>query len=210
MSSSVSLTWAHAPVKHATCVKTACSPLITCKVFSAASLAEALTAGLPNAGVSADTLAYVALHGTGTPLGDPIEVGALGQAAACGKGPDPAPCLTMGSVKSCYGHTEGAAGITGMLLAISALQQQVSIHPSIHIYIDLYIDTVVPHQKATEEVFRGQSSEVLWPSMKMAGFCTSFSVNPRYIVGCRLGYGTSVQIVNLMVHLLAICIFSTQ
>lgn len=68
----------------------------------------------------------MALHGTGTPLGDPVEVGALGQAAAHGKGADPAPRLTMGSVKSCYGHAEGAAGITGMLLAISALQQQAS------------------------------------------------------------------------------------
>ncbi len=80
------------------------------------------------AGLAADALAYVALHGTGTPLGDPIEVGALGQAAAVVKGStEAAPRLTMASVKSCYGHTEGAAGITGMLLAVSALQQQVSI-----------------------------------------------------------------------------------
>lgn len=75
--------------------------------------------------MAADALAYVALHGTGTPLGDPIEVGALGQAASVAKSSVEAPRLTMGSVKSCYGHTEGAAGITGMLLAVSALQQQV-------------------------------------------------------------------------------------
>ena len=58
----------------------------------------------------------MAVHGTGTPLGDPIEVGALGQALA-GKGAagssDAVQRLTIGSVKAAYGHTEGTAGITG-------------------------------------------------------------------------------------------------
>ena len=70
---------------------------------------------------------YVALHGTGTPLGDPIEVGALGQALGTFAGQDAQQVPTMlGSVKSCYGHTEGAAGLTGLLLAIQALRFQVS------------------------------------------------------------------------------------
>jgi acyl transferase domain-containing protein len=54
----------------------------------------------------------VALHGTGTPLGDPIEVGALGQALQ-GRGAPRRGVLTLAAVKSCYGHTEGAAGLTG-------------------------------------------------------------------------------------------------
>ncbi len=49
----------------------------------------------------------VSVHGTGTPLGDPIEVGALGQGVS---GPLARP-LTMLSNKSCFGHTEGAAGV---------------------------------------------------------------------------------------------------
>lgn len=54
-------------------------------------------------------IGLIATHGTGTPLGDPIETGALGnailkaRAAECGR-------LALSSVKSCYGHTEGAAG----------------------------------------------------------------------------------------------------
>ena len=62
----------------------------------------------------------MAVHGTGTPLGDPIEMNALGQALShAGTG-----CqhhVTIGSVKSCYGHTEGAAGLTGTLLALQSL-----------------------------------------------------------------------------------------
>jgi 3-oxoacyl-(acyl-carrier-protein) synthase len=54
----------------------------------------------------------VALHGTGTPLGDPIEVGALGQALQ-GRGAARRSVVTLAAVKSCYGHTEGAAGLTG-------------------------------------------------------------------------------------------------
>ena len=72
----------------------------------------------------------VAVHGTGTPLGDPIEVGALAAALA---GSSPAAArdgdnssgrvVSLASVKSCYGHTEGTAGLTGLLLAAAAAQQ---------------------------------------------------------------------------------------
>lgn len=55
--------------------------------------------------------ALVALHGTGTPLGDPIEVNAVGQALA--RPPGEHGFLAMASVKACFGHTEGAAGLTG-------------------------------------------------------------------------------------------------
>ncbi len=61
---------------------------------------------------SAAAVAFVAVHGTGTPLGDPIEVSALGTALAGPRGAAARPAA-MGSVKACYGHTEGAAGITG-------------------------------------------------------------------------------------------------
>jgi Beta-ketoacyl synthase, C-terminal domain len=70
------------------------------------------------AGLSPQELAGVVMHGTGTPLGDPIEIGALGEALGSSKGTSH---LAIGAVKSCYGHTEGAAGLTGALLAISLL-----------------------------------------------------------------------------------------
>ena len=82
---------------------------------------------LRQGGLAAAALRFVAVHGTGTPLGDPIEVGALGQAARgsqqSSSGSVAAP-LVLGSVKSCYGHTEGAAGLTGLLLAAQAAGQQ--------------------------------------------------------------------------------------
>ena len=62
---------------------------------------------LRHAGVSAAAVLSIAVHGTGTPLGDPIEIGAIQQTfrTAAGTGP-----LTLVSNKSCFGHTEGAAG----------------------------------------------------------------------------------------------------
>ncbi len=75
-------------------------------------------------GLDASEVGYLAVHGTGTPLGDPIELGAVGQALAAHEGAA-TERLTLGAVKSCYGHTEGAAGLTGALLAVQAVTQQV-------------------------------------------------------------------------------------
>lgn len=63
----------------------------------------------------------VVVRGAGTPLGDPIEVGALGQALGMPVGPGASKALTLGSAKACFGHTEGAAGLTGLLLALQPL-----------------------------------------------------------------------------------------
>lgn len=57
---------------------------------------------------------FIAVHGTGTPLGDPIEVGALGNALGRSSGN-----VVLGSVKASYGHTEGAAGLTGGPIKLS-------------------------------------------------------------------------------------------
>ena len=64
-------------------------------------------------------MALIAIHGTGTPLGDPIEVNALGAALAGGRGTSRSR-LAIGAVKSCYGHTEGTAGLTGAAWTASA------------------------------------------------------------------------------------------
>jgi len=84
---------------------------------------------LQHAELLAAQLAYVALHGTGTPLGDPIETSALGSAlgntAPAGQEGDTRP-IVLGSIKTCYGHTEGSAGLTGLLLAASAVTKTAS------------------------------------------------------------------------------------
>ena len=77
---------------------------------------EALSTGQ----IAAERIGFVETHGTGTVLGDPIEVEAI--AAAVGR-PSPAagPCL-LGSVKANLGHLEAAAGATGLIKAVLALR----------------------------------------------------------------------------------------
>ncbi|RKE22694.1 type I polyketide synthase [Streptomyces sp. TLI_171] len=62
---------------------------------------------------------YVELHGTGTPVGDPIEAAALGAVHAAGRTPQTP--LLVGSAKANVGHLEGAAGIVGFLKAVLAI-----------------------------------------------------------------------------------------
>ena len=86
---------------------------------------------LRHASLQSSELSYIALHGTGTPLGDPIEVNALGQALTGNVGA-PRP-VSLGSIKSCFGHTEGAAGLTGLFLAIAAAHSTISA-PIMHLH----------------------------------------------------------------------------
>src|SRR5262249_19750130 len=61
-------------------------------------------------------ISYVEAHGSGTPLGDPIEVDAL--AGVLGDGRARADCLAIGSVKANIGHAEAAAGIAGVIKVV--------------------------------------------------------------------------------------------
>ncbi|HTQ06404.1 MAG TPA: beta-ketoacyl synthase N-terminal-like domain-containing protein [Polyangiaceae bacterium] len=88
-----------------------------------------LRAALANAGVGAEDVAYVETHGTGTSLGDPIEVGALGAVLAEGRAPERA--LLLGAVKTNIGHLEAAAGIAGVAKAALALERG-EIPPNLH------------------------------------------------------------------------------
>lgn len=84
----------------------------------AAVIAEALAL----AGVTPAAIGYVETHGTGTPMGDPIEVAALRQAfEAAGGSPDGQRCL-LGAVKTHLGHCDAAAGIAGLLAAALAVE----------------------------------------------------------------------------------------
>jgi len=75
-----------------------------------------------DAGVSPGRVQYVEAHGTGTQAGDPVEIGALGTVLADGRAPDN-PCR-IGSVKTNIGHTEGAAGVAGLIKTALALHKQ--------------------------------------------------------------------------------------
>ncbi|MCP5150484.1 MAG: SDR family NAD(P)-dependent oxidoreductase [Chromatiales bacterium] len=72
--------------------------------------------------VEPETISYVEAHGTGTALGDPIEIAALARAFAT-DGPRARPCL-VGSVKSNLGHLDAAAGVTGLVKTVLALEHR--------------------------------------------------------------------------------------
>ncbi len=81
---------------------------------------RAIREALARAGAEPGEVAYLEAHGTGTSLGDPIEVQAA--AAALGPGRDPDRPLLLGSVKTNVGHLEAAAGIAGLLKVVLALE----------------------------------------------------------------------------------------
>ncbi len=89
--------------------------------------ARALADALADAEVDPATVGYVETHGTGTSLGDPIEVAALTQAYGAGNGHRRA----LGSVKTNIGHTDAAAGVAGLIKATLALKHA-QVPPSLH------------------------------------------------------------------------------
>ena len=80
--------------------------------------AEVVTAALRRAGVPASTIGYVECHGTGTALGDPIEINGLADAFGSVGGP-----VAVGSVKSNIGHLESAAGVASLTKVLLQLRQ---------------------------------------------------------------------------------------
>jgi acyl transferase domain-containing protein len=83
---------------------------------------EAVVEALANAGLSADDLSYLEAHGSGTPVGDRIELLALTRAfrqftARSG-------FCAIGSVKTNVGHLDAAAGMAGLIKTALALQHQ--------------------------------------------------------------------------------------
>ncbi|OJY79145.1 MAG: non-ribosomal peptide synthetase [Rhizobium sp. 60-20] len=82
--------------------------------------AEAIATALANAAVDPSTIGYIECHGTATPLGDPIEFNGLTRAFAQ-DAPGLASCA-LGSIKGTIGHTDAAAGVTGLIKTALALR----------------------------------------------------------------------------------------
>lgn len=89
-----------------------------------------IRAAMQFAEVTPDTISYIEAHGTGTPLGDPIEIEALRKVY----GELPAQSVRIGSVKTNIGHLDAAAGIAGLIKTVLAIHHQ-QLPPSLH-YIE--------------------------------------------------------------------------
>jgi 3-oxoacyl-[acyl-carrier-protein] synthase II len=100
-----------------------------------------MTMAIKRAGISAGDIDYINAHGTSTPLGDEIELGAVQRVVGNAAGR-----ISMSSTKSCIGHLLGAAGAVEAIFSILAIRDQVAPptinldNPSVETPIDL-----VPH-----------------------------------------------------------------
>src|SRR5262245_30714045 len=72
------------------------------------------------AGVDADTISYIEAHGTGTPLGDPVEIAALTKAFRAST--NRKSFCAVGSVKTNIGNLDAAAGIDGLIKTVLAIK----------------------------------------------------------------------------------------
>jgi acyl transferase domain-containing protein/acyl carrier protein len=106
---------------------------------------------LARAGVAPREVGYIEAHGTGTQLGDPLEVQALGAVF----GQDREQPLWLGSVKTNIGHLEAAAGVTGLIKLVLALRHR-EIPPHLH------FNTPSPHIPWDDFALRVPTARTPW------------------------------------------------
>ena len=115
-----------------------------------------IQAALENAQIERGEVSYIETHGTGTSLGDPIEVEAL-QAiyGAANQDADRLPCV-LGAVKTNLGHLEAAAGLAGMIKTVLCLENGA-------IPKNLHFQTLNPQISLDSSRFIIPTDAVAWP-----------------------------------------------
>ena len=111
-----------------------------------------MTAALAASGVAAHEVDFVEAHGTGTPLGDAQEAGSI--AAVYGAGREWR--LAVGSAKTNFGHTESAAGLTGLVKAALAVERGI-VPPNLH------FTTPNPHIPWADLSLTVPTAPLAWP-----------------------------------------------
>src|SRR6186713_2030261 len=109
---------------------------------------RSMQAALRSAKITASDLDYINAHGTSTPLGDEIELGAVQRLVG-----NAASQISMSSTKSCIGHLLGAAGAVEAIFSILAIRDRV-VPPTINLdnpSVETPID-LVPHQMRKRDV----------------------------------------------------------
>jgi 3-oxoacyl-[acyl-carrier-protein] synthase II len=107
-----------------------------------------MNAAIRRAGITAGDLDYINAHGTSTPLGDEIELGAVQKLVGNSAGN-----ISMSSTKSCVGHLLGAAGAIEAIFSILAIRDGI-VPPTINLdnpSVETPID-LVPHQARKRDV----------------------------------------------------------
>ena len=118
--------------------------------------AEAITLAHAVAGIDPSTIGYVETHGTGTQLGDPIEIAGLTQAFRSGGASGTGFCA-LGALKTNIGHLDAAAGIAGLIKAVLVLKHRL-IPPVLH------FDQPNPQLRLEESPFRIDKTLREWRS----------------------------------------------
>ncbi|WP_176560069.1 SDR family NAD(P)-dependent oxidoreductase [Brevibacillus dissolubilis] len=113
--------------------------------------AEVIKAAHRQAGIDPSTVTYIEAHGTGTQLGDPVEINALKKAfhelyEAKGSQLSPTPGCGIGSVKSNIGHLELAAGVAGVIKTLLQMKHQTLVK-------SLHTETINPYIKLEQSPF---------------------------------------------------------
>lgn len=109
---------------------------------------------LDRAGVAPAEVDYLEVHGTGSPLGDPIEVNAAAEVYGEGRGENRP--LIMGTAKTNIGHLEAAAGIVGLIKVMLAMKRR-------SIPRHLHFKTPNPHVEWGQLPVQVASEAVSWP-----------------------------------------------
>jgi iturin family lipopeptide synthetase A len=116
--------------------------------------ADAIAQALATADVSADSIGYIETHGTGTPVGDPIEIAALTEAFRART--QRTGFCAIGSVKTNFGHLDEAAGVAGLIKTALALRHA-TLPPSLH------CATPGPQLRLETTPFRVNTALAPWP-----------------------------------------------
>ncbi len=115
---------------------------------------DLLRTAYSRAGVAPALVQYVEAHGTGTRAGDPVELAALGAVLGAGRNAK-RPCF-VGSVKTNIGHTEGAAGLAGLIKVALSLEHRT-------IPASLHFETPTPEVAWDELALAIPTEALAWP-----------------------------------------------
>lgn len=123
--------------------------------------AEVIVAACQRAQVPINSISYIETHGTGTPLGDPIEINGLKKAfqqlAKEQQLADlPSGYCGLGSVKTHIGHLESAAGVTGVIKVLLSMQHEL-------VPANLHMQELNPYIEIKDSPFYIVDQPMPWP-----------------------------------------------